>query len=97
MAHRAPEELVKTPYEEVLCDFDLTKRLKEGETIGLFSEQNITVVPSDVTVVNVAVLTPRVQVKLAGGAAGGEYEVNGKLVTSLQKLEVQGALKVRNP
>lgn len=95
VANKAPQALFKTPYEEVLFDFDFTNILEVGETIS--GTPTIDITPSgQVTVSNIVVSGAKVQGKYIGGTDNTKYIVKCKAVTSLQKHELVGDLYVRD-
>lgn len=95
MSNKAPEVLEKTPWEEVVFGFELKSRLYPGET--LTSIDSLTIAPSgEVLIIAQSIEETRVIVKFSSGTAGARYHVAGKVVTSLQRLEFCGDLRVES-
>lgn len=94
---KAPEILLKSPFEERLFDFVFTDDLDTGETISASPAPIIAVTPttaSPLTFDPPTISGGIVQTKLKGGLDGTTYHVTCQIVTSTQKREGCGDLKV---
>ena len=92
MGLRARQEIFKTTYEEKLVNFDFVNELDTGETI---STATITFSPSSgISGTTPAISGTIVQTKVIGGTNGITYTVDCKIVTSTQKRETAGTLRL---
>jgi len=86
--------VVKQPWEEVTYDFDFAPLLRTDETlVDVISVTG----EAGVTVSAVAMESPFVQARIAGGVDGTDYKVTARAVTSSgDRRECEGELRVRD-
>jgi hypothetical protein len=97
MGLKAPEQIVKTPYEEVLKDFDFADDLDTGETILSSPAPTITITPTTappLLAAGIVVSGAKVQARYSGGLAGTVYHISCRCETTTQKRETCGDMLV---